>query len=82
MATCAVDTLLEDNPCYAALPPFLLDVVVTQMLCNILDKLQNGGAVSCDVQTLLDQGVCFAAMPQSILKVLQASLLCEITNAL
>lgn len=81
MAVCSVDTLLANNPCYAALQPFEQEVLITQLLCNLLAKLQSGGEITCDVQTLLTQGKCFYAMPRYILKALQASLLCQISQS-
>jgi hypothetical protein len=77
MATCNVDTLIAANPCFAALNPHALQVVITQMLCN----LSEGDTATCDVDTLLEQGACFYAMPPFILSVLQAQLLCEIISA-
>lgn len=77
MATCNVDTLIAANPCFAALEPFELQVVITQMLCNLAE----GAEATCDIQTLLTQGACFYAMPQQILAVLQAQLLCDIISA-
>lgn len=82
MAVCSTNELLAANPCYLALSPFLQEAVFTQMLCNLLDKIENGGEVTCDIQTLLEQGKCFAAMPPAILKALQLQLLCDISDAL
>lgn len=82
MAECVVNELIAADPCYATLSPFLQNVVQAQMLCNLLDKIENGGAVTCDVQELLTQGKCFAAMPDYILRVTILQLLCDISNAL
>lgn len=81
MAACVVNDLIAANPCLAALSPFDLQVVKTQMLCNLLDKLQNGGEVTCDIATLLDQGKCFYDLDPFMLEVVEASLLCEISQA-
>ena len=82
MAVCIPNDLLAENPCYAALQPYEQEVVLTQLLCNLLDKIENAGEVTCDISTLLEQGKCFAAMPSFILKTLQVQLLCDISNAL
>jgi hypothetical protein len=80
MATCNVQDLLTDNEfmCYGA---YELEVMLTQSLCNLLDKLQNGGEITCDPQELLDQGVCFQGKPLYVLKALQNELLCQISQA-
>lgn len=80
MATCNPDALLAANPCLATLQPFELQVVRVQMLCNLVDKLENGGDVTCDIQTLLTQGACFYAMPPFILSVIETQLLCELSQ--
>lgn len=81
MATCSINTLLAENPCLSALNPQALQAIKVQMLCNLLDKLQNGGEVTCDIQTLLTQGACFYDMDPVILQVLEVQLLCDISNA-
>jgi hypothetical protein len=80
MATCNVQDLLTDNEfmCYGA---YELEVMLTQLLCNLLDKLQNGGEVTCDPATLLEQGACFQGKSVFVLKALQNQLLCDISNA-
>lgn len=35
MATCNVNELIAANRCFAALPPFMLQVVATQLWCDI-----------------------------------------------
>lgn len=82
MAVCDYQELISADPCLLALTPFQLEVVITQQLCNLLDKIENAGAVTCDIATLLDQGKCFATLPYHVLKAIQAQLLCEISEAL
>ncbi len=82
MATCAYQDLLDVNPCLVALNDHLLEVVITQQLCNLLDKIENAGEVTCDIATLLEQGKCFAALPAHVLKAIQAQLICDISEAL
>jgi hypothetical protein len=81
MAVCSYQDLLTDNAflCYPYHVHLAMEV---QMLCNLLDKIANGGAVTCDPGTLLDQGKCFVALPDSVLQAIKLQLLCEISNAL
>lgn len=44
MAVCNVQELLDDAKCFAVLPPFILDTVRTQLLCNIGAALASGTA--------------------------------------
>ena len=80
MATCSTETLLADGACYACLPPGLLQIAQTSLLCRIAQALTPG--MTCDVQTLLSDGACFACLPPGMLQVVQAQLLCEISAAL
>lgn len=81
MAVCNVQDLLSDAPCFAAYPDRVQRVIEVQMLCNLLDKLLNGGAVTCDPQTLITQAECFDGLPDYLLQTVKLQLLCEISNA-
>jgi hypothetical protein len=83
MAVCSADDLLAADPCLYMLDDFALEVVITQSLCNLLDKIVNAGEVTCDVDTLLEQGKCFYAIGDiRRLRIIQAALLCDIAAAL
>ncbi len=82
MAVCSVQELLNNAACYTGYPAHILLVAEVQLLCNLLDKIENGGAVTCDIQELLDQAVCFTDLPDYTLQAIKLSLLCEISNAL
>jgi len=82
MAVCSINDLIAENPCLYALNPQMLQSIKVQMLCNLLDKIENGGAVTCDIQELLTQAKCFYNMAPNILQVLEVQLLCDISNAL
>lgn len=80
MATCDVQSLL--TPCYACLTDAQRETVITQLLCNIADFLENGGDMPpCDVQTLLTLGKCFSALTESQKKTAQTQLLCDISQS-
>ena len=82
MAVCSPDTLFAVDPCLYMLDDFKLEVVITQQMCNLLDKIVNGGEVTCSIDTLLEQGKCFYDLDLHRLKVIQAALLCDILNSL
>lgn len=81
MAVCDAQELISSSQCYTGYLPYEQEVMMTQLMCNLLDKIENGGAITCDPQELLDQGVCFQGKPVQILKAIQLSLLCDISNA-
>jgi hypothetical protein len=82
MAVCDVTELLAVDPCLYDLDAFKLQVIKVQMLCNLLDKIENGGEVTCDIDTLLEQGKCFYDLSPFVLLVLEVQLLCEISDAI
>lgn len=82
MAVCNVQDLLSANPCLSALDDYTLEVVFTQMLCNLYNNLNAGDPLTCDIQELLADANCFHGLPLGRLKVLQVQLLCEINGLL
>lgn len=81
MATCNIDTLIAENPCLTTLNPQMLQAIKVQMLCNLLDKIQNAGETTCDIQELITQAACFYPLSPYTLLVLELQLLCDISNA-
>lgn len=43
MATCNVQSLLDEASCFACLSPGVLQVIELQLLCEILNQFQGGG---------------------------------------
>jgi hypothetical protein len=78
MAVCSPQDLISANPCLSSLSPHMLEVLITQQLCSLFNKLDSGAAVTCDIQTLLADAECFANLSINELKILQAQLLCNI----
>lgn len=66
--------------CLASLSSFNLQLVITQQLCNIIDKIENEGEVTCDIQELLDQASCFAGLSLRALSEVQASQICTLND--
>lgn len=81
MATCSVQTLLDDSPCFATLAgPGQWESVKLALLCQILQALDP--MATCDVQTLLTAGKCFyPAVSEGMGQTLELQLLCEISAA-
>lgn len=82
MAVCNPQTLLDANPCLAALDPHTLKVVKVQMLCGLYNNLDSGAELTCDIQALLDNAACLFPLSDYQLEVIEAQLLCEIFNIL
>lgn len=82
MAVCSYTDLLATSNCWTGYPPHILLVAEVQMLCNLLDKLVNAGAITCDMEELLEQAECFVPLPDYILQAIKLQLLCEISNAI
>ena len=78
MAVCSVQDLISTNPCLSNLSPHMLEVLITQQLCSLFNKLDSGAAVTCDIQTLIADAECFVNLSDNQLKLIQAQLLCEI----
>lgn len=78
MATCDVQSLMDDAACFNTLTPFQLRVVQTQLLANILLALDPGADVSVDA--LLADAACFNALEPGTLNVVLAQLLCEVVT--
>lgn len=78
MAVCSVSDLLAANPCVAALSPHMLEVLETQVICNLFNHLDSGAELTCDVETLLADASCFYPLNSQQLRVIRVQLLCDI----
>lgn len=82
MAVCSYQDLLDDANCFVTYPAHIQLVLEVQMLCNLLDKLENAGAITCDPDELLEQANCFAPLSDHVLRAIKLQLLCDISNAI
>lgn len=82
MAVCNPQDLLDANPCFAELSPFMREVVFTQMLCALYNNLDSGEPLSCDIAVLLADAECFYGLSMSQLKIVQLQLMCEVFSLL
>lgn len=78
MAVCNVQELLLADPCLTALNTGTLKAIKLQMLCNLRDKLENGGDPTCDIEDLLAEANCFYGLSEGLQDVIELQLLCEI----
>lgn len=65
-----------------ALSPHMLEVVETQMLCNLKNFLTSAEPVTCDIQEILSDAGCFYAVNSHTLRAIRVQLLCDISNLL
>lgn len=76
MATCSVQTLMDEAACFSSLPEGTRQVLELRLLCLILQNLDP--MATCDVQTLLNDAACLYGLPEGTKDVLRIQLLCEI----
>lgn len=83
MAVCAIQPILDDAACLAAVPQGWWDVLELQILCNLRTYLETGETVAtCDVQELMDDAVCFDQLTAGQRAVVRLQLLCDISTLL
>lgn len=69
------------DPCFSALDPWELQLLITSLLCTIIEILDGGASLEdCDIQTLLDEATCYNTLPPFLLQALQAAMLCYIAQ--
>ncbi len=76
---CETNALFYEARCFAGLTGFQLQLINTQLLCQILNGKTT--PVNCDAQQLLDASSCFACLTPFELQIIQTELLCEILQS-
>src|SRR5690348_660855 len=80
MATCNVQSLMDDAPCFNALVPGQWQLVELVLLCRILQALDP--LASCNIQSLLDDAACFNELMPGQQRLAELVLLCNISTAI
>lgn len=73
MAECDYQSLLSDGKCFAALSPFTLEVVKTQLLYQISGSAQT-------VDQLIAEAACYPDLPAFQVELLKTQILCDIAG--
>lgn len=83
MANCTLPDLFQVDPCLYAQGPRTLQVLRIQILCSLLQWLQDGSTTDCNLTELLNSGACGVegAVPFN-LDAVELTLFCSMTNAL